>query len=213
MLDDDEAFVAEAGDDFHVDQVLTNASPSAGFPRIDVGWHHGGMVRSSPPPKSEPPRRYRAPIVGWIFNLSILMVFLLVAVASIIVRAELPIVAAMWVMVLVAIYVCWTMPVTYVDIGPDDILIRTSRKTRIIAWDDLDEIRWVSERYAEFAYFCTSDGRQVKSPFGVSPLGVGERHVRRMVDDAEQTWRRHLQQQAAASRERPVRVFRRKLYP
>jgi len=192
--------------------LMTNASPSAGFPDVDVGWHHGGMVRRNLPSRIEPSRRYRTSISGWIFILSILVFFLLMAVVSIIIHAGLLLVVMMWATVLLTMYAVWTVWVTYIDIGPDDVLIRMRGKTHIIAWDDLDEIRWVSEGRADFPYFCTSDGRQVRCPFGVSHLGMGKRHVRRIVDDALQTWQQHSQEQAA-SRGRPVRVFQRRSLP
>lgn len=147
---------------------------------------------AEPPPWSKPSRRYYLPVFERIVCVASLPLAVALAIGVTLAQLEVVLTVIMWVIALATVYYLWMLLVTFVDIGPNGILVRKPRNRRLIAWGDLVEIRWERETGADYPVFCVSDGTQVKSPFGVAATGIGEKRMLRMLHDVELAWRWQL---------------------
>jgi hypothetical protein len=81
---------------------------------------------------------------------------------------------------------------TYTEVGPHGLRVRTPTKLHTISWPDLGEVRSVRESVQDTIVFCTTDGRDVKAAgVAVAHIGLGRRAADRAVHDIERTWGRH----------------------
>jgi hypothetical protein len=78
---------------------------------------------------------------------------------------------------------------TYTEVGPNGLKVRTPTRRHAIEWSDLSEVRWQRESNRDVLLFRTKDGREIKAAgVDVTDMGYGKERATRAMADIEQTW-------------------------
>jgi hypothetical protein len=78
---------------------------------------------------------------------------------------------------------------TYTEVGPDGLRVRTPTRRHTVDWSNHSEVRWRREPNADVLLFCTKDGREIKAAgVGVTDMGYGKKRAALAMADIEKTW-------------------------
>lgn len=141
-------------------------------------------------PPTAPARRYRnRPALALYAGLGALyLIFALVVT----ILAEPPPgpLAVLWSPLLLSASLLAATWLTYLDIGPDGLRVRTPRRRHTIAWSDLAEVRLVRRDSHDALMLTTTDGREIRTEaVRVADTGLGHTRAARAFADLEQAWR------------------------